>query len=398
VQVRCLPTPGNVPNPGMQATEVMVALRLGTSDVAPMSPSFCRRLARTPAPRLLTLVLALLPAGCELPPDVPGLPGLPVEPWPGPIEVRVVDRGEVFGENLSGVHFDAGSENGVLWTVRNGPSALYRLVPEGEFWVPDPDPGWVDGRPLRYPDGSGDPDAEGVTRVPNGPWAAVYVGSERDNDARGESRNAVLRFEPEAASDLAPGEPLVATHAWDLTGSLPPTGPNLGIEGITWIPSAFLVGRGFLDPDGDVPWVAGAPDVEGGGVFAVGLEATGHVYLVVLDHREGGHRLLGRIETGLEGVMGLHFDHDTGELWAVCDFVCSGRKAVLVLDETGRFRVDRLVDPPAHLPDLNHEGFTIAPMKACTDGLRPAWWTDDDETGGVAIWQGWLRCEMGGDR
>jgi hypothetical protein len=352
-----------------------------------------------PSPSVILLVLPALLGGCEgVPPD-PALPpptGVPTLPWPGPGETRVVDRGGVFGENLSGVHFDGGPEGGVLWAVRNGPSTLYRLVPEGEFWVPDPDPGWADGRPLRYADGSGDPDAEGVTRVSAGPWAGVYVATERNNADRAMSRNAVLRFEVDNEVPLPPGDPLAASHAWELNAVLPPTGPNLGIEAITWIPAGFLVEAGFRDEVSGEPWVPGDEAREGGGVFAVGVEGSGSVFLLSLDHEAGSARVLGRVTTHLEGVMGLHFDVDTGELWGICDNVCGGRIAILAVGAEGGFELLRYHDRPAALPDLNNEGFTIAPLAWCAEGARPAWWTDDDETGGVAIRTGWVACDGAG--
>jgi hypothetical protein len=317
-----------------------------------------------------------------------------------------VDRGGVFGENLSGVHLEAlpgdaslaDPPEGVLWAVLNGPSTLFRLVRDGAYWVPDPTGGWAGGRPLRYPDGTGDPDAEGVVRVTHGPWAGVYVATERDNAERGVSRNAVLRFDVAGAEEDPPGSPLRATHSWELGTLLPETGPNLGIEAISWIPAGFLVEGGFRPATAEATWTPGPDGREGGGVFAVGLEATGEVFFLVLDHESGAARVLDRVDTGLEGVMGLHFDADTGELWAACDDNCAGRMAVLALADRGGpgegrgFAVVRYHDPPGSLPDLNHEGFTLAPLTWCRHGVRPAWWTDDDATDGVAIRKGWMAC------
>ncbi len=350
------------------------------------------------------LLILLSLWGCSEPGldrDTPPPAEVPMHAWPGPGEVRVVDRGGVFGENLSGVHLEAfpgdaalaDPPEGVLWAVLNWPSTLFRLVRDGSDWIPDPADGWGEGRPLRYPDGSGDPDAEGVVRVVHGPWAGVYVATERDNDHRGVSRNAVLRFDPDAAAGLASGEALVATHAWDLNALLPTTGPNLGIEAITWIPASFLVAAGFRERGAEAPWTPGPEAREGGGLFAVGLEATGEIFFLVLDHLEGRAHVVDRVPTHMDGVMALHFDADTGELWAACDDNCSGRMAVLAIEagEAG-VRVVRYHDPPAALPELNHEGFTLAPLSWCRNGARPAWWTDDDESGGVAIRKGWMNC------
>jgi hypothetical protein len=52
--------------------------------------------------------------------------------------------------------------------------------------------GWAYGKLLHYPTGLGAPDAEGMTRAESSS-TAVYVASERDNDAGSVSRMSVLR-------------------------------------------------------------------------------------------------------------------------------------------------------------------------------------------------------------
>ena len=69
----------------------------------------------------------------------------------------------------------------MLWAVRNNPSTLFRLLYDGTKWTPDTANGWSHGKQLRYPNGTGAPDAEGVTLAggdPNG----IYIATER-NDA-----------------------------------------------------------------------------------------------------------------------------------------------------------------------------------------------------------------------
>ena len=103
----------------------------------------------------------------------------------------------MFGTNLSGLAYQPSgtAARGVLWAVRNGPSTLYRLVYDGTKWTPDTTNGWSAGKQLRYPDGTGDPDAEGVTLVDGDPANGIYVSTERNNNASGVSRPAVLRFD-----------------------------------------------------------------------------------------------------------------------------------------------------------------------------------------------------------
>lgn len=317
--------------------------------------------------------------GCVYAPDSSDLELL--THWPGAAQVVVADPGGLFGENLSGLHYEAGTGDpltGTLWGVRNGPSTLYRLQWDGARWVPDGSAGWASGKNLRYPDGTGVPDAEGVTKVNVGSWAGVYIATERNNEEREVSRNSVLRFDP-----AHPGAELVATHEWNLTADLPPTGPNRGIEAITWIPEAFLNGSAYSPAPGHA---------HGGGLFLVGVEDTGTLHLFLLDHETGTHRAIAELETGLPAIMGLAFDSELGEVWAACDNVCDGQIAILRLNAEGRFHLARTLQRPAGMPNLNNEGITFAPLAECRDGVRSFFWTDDDETDGHSIRMGALTC------
>jgi hypothetical protein len=111
-------------------------------------------------------------------------------------------------------------------------------------------------------------DAEAVTAVGD----AVYVGSERDNDNNKVSRPAVLRYQP---SDEA--SELTATAEWNLAADFPGIGANSGIEGLTWIPDAWLSARGFVD---GTTGAAYGPRYPGHGdrLFFVGVEGTAAVY------------------------------------------------------------------------------------------------------------------------
>jgi hypothetical protein len=44
------------------------------------------------------------------------------------------------------------------------------------------------------------------------------------------------------------------------------------------------------------------------------------------------------------------------------------------------------------MPNLNNEGFTLAPLAECVGGRRPALWADDAETGGIALRRGTVAC------
>lgn len=313
--------------------------------------------------------------------------------WPGPATVLAVDRRGAFGANLSGLVAGMEHETVVLWGVRNGPSRLYRIVADGELWRSDTAAGWSNGRRLRYPSGSGSPDAEGVTLAAGGAVGGVYVASERDNDLGNVSRNSVLRFEVAGGRGA-----LRATHEWRLNSLLPAVPPNRGIEAITWIPDADLVASGFRDSArGERYDPAHYPD-HGSGLFVVGLEANGALYVLALDHRTQQATLVTTVRTGRPAVKGLDYDGSARELWASCDERCGGGVRVLAVDTVatsptlGSFAVTRAFAAPTGRPSSNHEGFALAPMATCADGRRDVFWADDNALGGHALRRGRITC------
>jgi hypothetical protein len=310
-------------------------------------------------------------------------------PWPGGASIQIVDGDRVFGGNLSGLIYEpSGSATpGVLWGVRNGPGSIFRLLFNGTIWTPDTANGWTAGKALRYPDGTGDADAEGITFT-TGPSAGIYVSTERNNSNNTISRNSVLRFDPAAS-----GTALTATHEWNLTADLPTTGANLGLEGITWIPDAVLTARGFIDESRNRAYNPADYPNHGTGLFFVALEANGVVYAYALDHSgNGAFTRIATIQTGLAGVMDVQFDRDLNDLWAVCDNTCDGRSVVLRIDASGKFNIARRFERPAGMPNLNNEGFAIAPAALCSGGSKQVFWSDDSETDGHAIRAGTIPC------
>ena len=281
--------------------------------------------------------------------------------WPGDSATRTADGRSVVGENLSGVSFES---PGVVWAVKNGPSTLYRLVPgSGGTWEVDRE------RSLRFADGRGDPDAEGVVSTPDG----LFVVAERDNDNGDVSSPVVLEV----------GGGTVAE--WELPG-MPPVGPNDGPEAISWIPDSYLTAQGFRDDTGKLYDPADHPS-HGTGVFAVGLEATGGIFLYAL--RDGGAELVAEFAGGQARVMGLEWEGT--RLWATCDSGCGGRATTLAVVD-GRFEVTATYDRPSKLPNVNLEGFAVSP--SCVNGKKVVLWADDDNTGGHALRSGALSCTV----
>lgn len=347
---------------------------------------------------LAALILALvLLTACGRRESVTNIRPGEIQPqrWPGSPAVEVADAGGVFNENLSGLAYESSGSGlpGVLWAARNGPASVFRLVWDGSIWTPEAENDWASGKLVRYTDGTGEPDAEGITIVESGTSVSLYLATERDNQASNVSRNSILRFDASAV-----GRTLVATHEWNLTSDIPETGANRGLEAITFIPDDFLVAAGFRDESNGARYDPIRYRDHAGGLFLVGVEATGMIYAFALDHASGGFTRIADIPSGLTGVMGLEFDAETGVLWAICDDGCGGRAATLQIDTAagsdteGRFVVIELHDRPAGMPNLNNEGFALAPMAECVDGTRPVFWSDDDETGGHSLRRGGLTC------
>lgn len=296
-------------------------------------------------------------------------------PWPGPAEVRVADVAGTYAENLSGLVYSGDGET--LWAVQNNPGSLHRLVRSDDLWVAAD--GWNDGRALRYADGRGNVDAEGVTVGPD----ALYVATERDNDGGG-SRPSILAYDPTGSGDLR------ALDEWNLAGDLPVIGANAGLEGITWVAADVLVAQGLVDEStGRAYDPAAYPDADG--LFFVGVEGTGGVYGYALGD-DGGFTRVASFDSGFSGVMELQYEPATDALWVYCDEACGGRSAVFSVDESGGFAASVVYERPGQMPDIANEGLAIAPVADCVDGLREVTWADDASTDGHALRVGAIDC------
>ena len=308
--------------------------------------------------------------------------------WPGSSAVSTADDVDVFGRNLSGLAYQpsGSAAPGVLWAVRNNPSTLYRLVHDGTKWTPDTANGWAAGKTLVFPDGSGVPDAEGVT-LAGGDANGIYVSIERNDSgpAADISRPAVLRYDVTSAGGM-----LVATREWDLTVDLPGLGKNAGLEAITWIPDDVLVAKGFLDAAGAKYDPAAHPD-HGTGLFFVGVEQDGQIIAYALNHKTGGFTRIASIDSGFPKVMELTYEPES---------TSCGRSATTAAaaaprrwtSRAGRFAVTKTFERPGGMQNLNNEGFAITPQAECVNGLKPVFYTDDDNTAGHALRTGAINC------
>ena len=315
-------------------------------------------------------------------------PGLATQPWPGSPTVTVSDDIATFNQDASGLAFDPTDAN-TLWVAQNKLGTLWKMKKSGSTWTPVP--GW--SKTPKYSNSAGAPDSEGITVGPDG---AVYLATERDNSNSGVSKNAVLRYDANAAT----GTTLDATDEWDLNSLLPPLGANLGLEGITWVPDSFLVNGGFIDESTTAPYAPSTYPAHGTGLYVVAVEGTGLLYVLALDQtaaiQETAHlvatvdpRLL--TKAGPAGVMDVSYDAEQKRLWAICDDSCDGTSVLLALSG-GKFVVDHAYERPAGMPNLNNEGFAVAPKSTCVAGEKEVVWADDGDTDGHSLRSGTFPC------
>jgi hypothetical protein len=313
-------------------------------------------------------------------------------PWPGPSTVVEVDMLNAFPSNLSGLAYQAADlpANSLLWGVRNDPSTLYRLQTDGTLWAAPSSGGWMSGKRILYPTGTGNPDSEGIAVVPGVTGPLLYVATERDGS--GASRLSVLQVDP-GASDTT----LTAEHEWNLTDDLPATGANFGLEGIAFVSDSELSEQSFHEGDGQ-PYDEARFADHGGGIFLVGVEGTGNIHVYALNHADDTFLRLATFSSGMPAVMDLAYDPDTNYLWAYGDDTV-GNLAVLFEIESnmaslsyGQFVQRRLFERPSGMPNLNNEGITFAPERECTAGVRAFFWADDSSTNGHALRRGGIAC------
>jgi hypothetical protein len=204
---------------------------------------------------------------------------------------------------------------------------------------------------------------------------------------------SVLRYDVAGA-----GVTLTASHEWNVTALLPKVGANTGLEAITWVPDAFLTSKGFFDEAKAHPYAPVEYANHGTGLFFVGVEETGKLYVLALNHGNGAAALVASIATPNPGVMGLEFDRDAGNLWFNCDEGCDNASGVLDIDTKagsptfGRFVVRRQFLRPTSLPNSNNEGIAIAPAAECNAGFKPFFWTDDADQDGFSLRADLIPC------
>ncbi len=319
--------------------------------------------------------------------------------WPGSRDWRTADNqcqfdSAVSGQDVSGLDIDP-NEPGVMWAVKNK-NHLYRLVQQGDLWVKDRANGWAEGKALVFP-GQTDPltsqpDTEGITVGPDG---LLYITTERDNVDKNVALDSVLRFDPnEAGSVLHP------TAQWDVTadfaGVIDPgvkADANLGFEGITWVPDAFLTAQGYIDESTGAGYDPADYPHHGDGLFFLALEKNGNLYAYALGEDGATADRVGVVESGMPRIAEVQWDGDNGRLWAVADDSVGG-SVTLMKPSGGDFVVDRVFNRPTGLENLNLEGFALAPDSSCVEGQKQVVRSDDGNNGGHSLWAGTVDCDL----
>ena len=323
---------------------------------------------------------------------------LVTEAWPGGSAVSTADVNGALGGDISGLTYDGtGSATpGVLWAVNNGDGTLVRLLWNGSQWASDTANGWSNaGKPLKYADGNGTPDTEGVTVGGTSSAAGIYTSTERNNTASGTSRPTILRYDVTGSAST-----LTATNEWNIGPDLPGgIAANAGPEAIAWVPDSYLTANGFKDEAaGGAAYAPASYPNHGNGLFFVALEANSRVYAYALNHADNTFARIASFASGYtNGVMALDWEEEKDRLWVVCDDTCGGVHGTFAIDTTagatqGTFVAKKYYERPSGMPNLNNEGFTTTPRSECAGGVKPVFWTDDAATGGNSVRAGTLAC------
>ncbi|WP_431277827.1 lamin tail domain-containing protein [Leifsonia poae] len=346
----------------------------------------------------------------EAPSGTGTLPATALTPttWPGSASVAVADKQCAWttttgpeGRDVSGLVFDPTNAN-VLYSVKNK-SWVYRMVKQGDLWVPDTTNGWSAGKEIFFPGNTdvatNQPDSEGLTVGPDG---ALYVTTERNNAANTIPLNSILRFDPAQS-----GTQLVATDQWNLTAEFPELHAgnkdqaNLGFEGVTFVPDGYLTANGFVDQSTGKTYKPTDYPQHGTGLYFAALENDGKLYAYALNADHSFHRVA-VVDTGMGHVMDVAYNTDTQRIWALCDNTCGVTSTVLKVSTTGSIVPDVAYSKPASLPVNNLEGFALAPNSTCVDGTKEVLWSDDgiygagtgSPTEGHALYSGRINCDL----
>ncbi len=181
---------------------------------------------------------------------------------------------------------------------------------------------------------------------------------------------------------------------------MPSVGANLGFEGVTFVPDTYLVQKGFVDQSTGSAYDPSRYQGHGGhgaGLFFGALENDGKLYGYAL-YADGSFQRVAVVDTGMGHVMDVQFDADLERIWALCDNTCSVSSTLLDVNADGAIVPDVVYARPDGLPNVNIEGFAIAPDSTCVDGVKEVVWSDDGISApgheGHALYRGTFPCDL----
>ncbi len=249
-------------------------------------------------------------------------------------------------DNWSGAYWS--SENQTLWLCRNKHGfRSYRF--DGESFALDGD--------YRI-----SADFEGITQVNPGS-REVYVLAENDQELH--------RYEASS------GQSARLLQIWDLSDLV---ASEEGLEGLTFVPDAFLQAQGFRQQDGGF---YGGSEGGLGGLMMLSFQEGGDIFALDLDAGRDDFVVVGRYRAPTPSTRGLEFDRLSGLLF----MVDATNVAAVALSTTGQ----------GFNQSFDIAAFYNGPGPAGAEGLAidlsasPAPWaiiTDDDNSSGntAVLW------------
>ena len=257
--------------------------------------------------------------------------------WPGGASVTVADQTCAWktttgpeGRDMSGLVFDPTNPD-VLYAVKNK-SWVFRLVKQGDLWVPDTANGLgrrqADLLPRRH--------RPARLRGPDGRPRRCALRHDRARQRQQHLRPELgPALRPDRGGHHARPDRPVEPHCRLPRAERPDTGKaNLGFEGVTFVPDTYLVQNGFVDQSTGSTYYPSDYPGHGAGLFFAALENDGKLYAYALNADGTLHRVA-VVDTGMGHVMDVQFDADPQRIWALCDNTCRCRRPCSKVDATG---------------------------------------------------------------
>lgn len=296
----------------------------------------------------------------------------PAEAWSAAVNLTSIEGAGTndFQVDLSGLFWNAQSRR--MWVCRNGPasttSKVWRLKEDGAGgWVVD------GGTTSARCEWTGFNDAEAITQADMSS-NFVYVLAEGEDVIRLYNLST-----PGAVS-------LVRTYA--ISTHLPTDGGD-GAEGLTFVPDAHLRAGGFVNS-------AGVPTVSQkgmGGLFFVGHQNGGRVYVFDLSASDATFTFVGAYLTNASETAELCFDRSTGlllvlhgagvntiEVCALSSTISGSERRLSTIETLG---------PPTGSSGQNIEGLAVFANGDSTGGVagrRSLFLTIDDGGATSLLW------------